>query len=284
MSKAHSTTSSGASKPPTHVPAGTLFGYVAALQSSETAVDACHRLNEWIEVLEGRILNLSVYDEEEVRGALKDVGRIVREGGGVEALAALASVAEPAAHQAALLLLSNLASETLDINGYAETRRTLKDADILSTLLPHLNIHATVGSEPNGSRLYALGLLMNTACAGDASMVETLQMAQIPQRLHELSTDGDQYTTHFAKLCLLGYAEALTLHTMQRFARTPAGAALISRPIACSLNFVLRLRARRAKSRLLRRDIRAATKIQGMIRARNARREAKKRKQRSERP
>lgn len=256
---------------------GTLAGWVAALTfEPDRAADACTRLNEWLGVLEDRLGDPNVHEGGElgIRREINDVGRCVRDGGGVEAAAALASVAEPSVHQPAMLLLSSLASDVLDLPGHPATRATLKEANILATILPHLGPAAAPDS-----RARALALLMSTSCAGDPSMVDRLQKAEVPARLEEL--EADSTVEHLARRCLIGYAEAVTLRTMQTFARTPAGAAFISRPVACTLNFVLRLRARRAKAILLRKDIWAATKIQGIIRSKNAKRKAKRLRQRS---
>ena len=237
------------------------------------AVSAMRALTRNIEELETALLSPALHDCELIKESLCSLCRVIRDSEGIEALAVLASAADPTAHQSALLLLSNISSESLDHQGFQQTRHRLKQVDILSTLLPHI-----YSSTPE-AQLYSLGVLMNSACAGDASEINRLNQADVPARLKTLAANGDKHIQHFARRCVLGYNEALTISTMQRFAKNPFS---FSRKLACTINFILRLKSRRVVAASLRRDTAAAVKIQSAIRTKNAKKQMKARKQKSE--
>ena len=253
--------------------------WVAALVSGppEDTLIPLQSLNEWMETLETRFISPALFDEGRTREDLQDLSRIIRDSRGIESLTALISASVNEVHQGALLLLSNVASDTLNPAGHVQTRESLREADVLQQLLPHL------WSQSRESRLYALGLLMNTSCAGDASAVEALDAAGVPGRLGELGQSGDKSLEYLARRCLLGYSEAVTMRTMQRHAKNPFVNVIISRRIACTVNFVLRLKVRLIKANNFRKMVKGAVAIQSAYRVRTARRQSKEMRRRSTR-
>jgi hypothetical protein len=170
--------------------ASLISAWIEQLQKDEaTAEAALQNILSRMEVLQEELLNAQMADggEVRVRADLADIAQRLRDGGGIEALSELvgANVERPDVQQGALLLVGNVASEALDPSGVSATRARLTACSFLDVLLP------SVFSQDYETRLYALGALMNSACAGDPDAVPALNAAGVDSWLHDLAECGD---------------------------------------------------------------------------------------------
>lgn len=156
-------------------------------------------------------------DEEEVASALamlaqlqslspdprelSELGQLLRSLGCVERLCELLSHADPGIHAHTLLVLGNLAADSIDPDGAAATKQLIAKAGGVARLIVHLD------SEEPETLVYAAGAVMNLS--SDAELCALLVAEGIVPRLQELSGSAEPQLAEFAGYALVNMREAI---------------------------------------------------------------------------
>lgn len=138
------------------------------------------------------------------------IGHRLRTLGGVERLVLLLEHEDAAIHQSALLIIGNLATDTVDPNAEA-TKALFKSYSGFGKLLPHLN------STNPLTVAYALGAVQNTCM--DVDYVGLMQQSGAVQRLQQLMLQGDPNHVAFARNCLINLRQTVVASASRRQAR-----------------------------------------------------------------
>jgi hypothetical protein len=147
------------------------------------------------------------------RSALIKLGRDMQQSGGCEQLVKLMCDPDPEVHRPALLLIGNLASDNIDPAAVV-TRNKMRAADLLSSLLPHLD------STDYSTVVFALGVLMNFVSEGREPMLNAsspLRKAYLP-KLEGLAKSEDEQLQLFAHEAL--HQLATGVHRREHFNAT----------------------------------------------------------------
>lgn len=132
---------------------------------------------------------------------LSHLGRLLRSRGCVERMCRLLENDSPDIVSHVLLVLGNLAADTIDPRGAAETKRRFHEADGIPKLLPHLF------SADGTTLLYAAGAIMNAS--SDAQISSGLVAEGAVERLQELANGTDEQLAEFAHFALVNMREAI---------------------------------------------------------------------------
>jgi len=128
------------------------------------------------------------------------IGHRLRTLGGIERLVALLEHRDAAIHQSALLIIGNLATDTVDPNAEA-TKTLFKSFGGFPKLLPHLSAANPL------TVAYALGAVQNTCM--DPEYVGVMQSSGAVQRLQQLMLQGDPNHVAFARNCLMNLRQTV---------------------------------------------------------------------------
>ena len=124
----------------------------------------------------------------------------LRESGTCAMLVKLLAV--PALHEDALLVLSNIAADAVDVHA-KQTRELLKREDVMNSIFPYL------WTESYESVLYALAALVHFV--DDVSQIQGLLIASARLRLQQIVEEGDDMLATFATSCIKRMPEATAM-------------------------------------------------------------------------
>eukprot|EP00900_Chrysochromulina_parva_P005507 jgi/Chrpa1/14958/Chrysochromulina_OHIO_Genome00024020-RA len=124
----------------------------------------------------------------------------LRESGACAMLVKLLAV--PALHEDALLVLSNIAADAVDVHA-KQTRELLKREDVMNSIFPYL------WTESYESVLYALAALVHFV--DDVSQIQGLLIASARLRLQQIVEEGDDMLATFATSCIKRMPEATAM-------------------------------------------------------------------------